>query len=87
MPDDSMYDDGEDSPTKEKTKSKDGNTALLPKSFFPSDKPLEPGNTCTVRVERVLDDQVEVTYSHKKTDDDEPEEIVESTDEVEEMMG
>ena len=89
MADDSMYDDGGDegSPApKSEKKETESNTALLPKSFFPGDKSLEPGNTCTIRVERVLDDQVEVTYSHKKADDDEPEEIVEETDKVSEMM-
>ncbi len=40
------------------------NVALIPKSFFPPDKPLEPGNECTVRVEEVQDDQVLVSYSH-----------------------
>jgi hypothetical protein len=36
-------------------------TALLPIAFFEG-KELEPGSTCTVKISRVLDDQVEVTY-------------------------
>lgn len=44
--------------------AEESNVALLPKSFFPQDKPLEPGNECTVRIEEVQDDQVLVSYSH-----------------------
>jgi len=40
------------------------NVAILPKSFFPPDKPLEPGNECTVKIEEVQEDQVLVSYSH-----------------------
>jgi hypothetical protein len=36
-------------------------TALLPTDFFQG-KDLTPGTECKVRVERVLDGQVEVTY-------------------------
>ncbi len=36
-------------------------TALLPTDFFQG-KELEPGSTCEVRISRVLDGQVEVTY-------------------------
>ncbi len=75
-----MYEDGPDNPAPEKSKSEDkaSETALLPKSFFPSDKPLEVGNTCTVKIERVMDDQVSVSYSHSP----ETEEVVEDEEEV-----
>ena len=43
------------------TDSEGAATALLPKSFFPDGNP-EPGKVCTVRVARVMDDQVEVVY-------------------------
>jgi hypothetical protein len=36
-------------------------TALLPTDFFQG-KDLQPGSTCKVRISRVLDGQVEVTY-------------------------
>jgi hypothetical protein len=36
-------------------------TALLPTEFFQG-KDLQPGKTCKVRIERVLEGQVEVTY-------------------------
>jgi len=65
----------------------DKGTALIPKSFFPGDKELEPGNECTVKVERVLDDQVEVSYSHSKAKESEDDdEMVEEIDEVETLM-
>ncbi len=78
-----MYDDsgGADNPgtaTKSEKKDKGAATALLPKSFFPSDKPLEVGNTCTIKIERVLDGQVSVSYSHsaEEPEVEEEEEIV-----------
>lgn len=37
------------------------NTALIPTDFF-GGKELEPGTECLVRIERVLDGQVEVSY-------------------------
>ncbi len=44
--------------------AEESNVAILPKSFFPGDKPLEPGNECTVKIEEVQEDQVLVSYSH-----------------------
>ncbi len=39
----------------------DQSTGLLPKSFFDG-KELTPGTECKVRIERVLDDEVEISY-------------------------
>lgn len=84
-----LYDDsGSDSPSESREKREEGAaTSLLPKSFFPSDKDLEVGSTCKVRVEKIMDDQVLVSYakSEEKTDDDDTEEVVETSD-VEMMM-
>lgn len=52
------------SPARETDESGDSNVALLPKTFFPPDKPLKIGNECTVKIEEVQDDQVLVSYSH-----------------------
>jgi hypothetical protein len=54
-------------PTRENDEGGGGNVALLPKSFFPPDKPLKIGNECTVKIEEVQDDQVLVSYSHSPT--------------------
>jgi len=82
-----LYDDGAgtDNPgtASEKSDDEGSNTALLPKDFFPSGKPLEPGNTCKVRVEKVLDDQVLVAY--EKSDESKDTEEVEEA-EVESPM-
>lgn len=81
-----MANDYNDSGTEpaEPKRDKGEATALLPKNFFPGDKPLEVGNVCKVKIARVLDDQVEVTYMHSKDDDDE-DEVVED-DEIAAMM-
>jgi hypothetical protein len=42
----------------------EGQTAMLPKSVFP--KPPEPGDSCTFRIVRVHDDEVEVSYDEKE---------------------
>ena len=42
-------------------KEGDTATALLPKSFFGS-KPLEPGTRCEVEIEKVHEDEVQVSY-------------------------
>lgn len=65
MAEENYYDDSPSpeppaQPTEES--DKDSNVALLPKSFFPPDKDLTPGNTCKVKVEEVQEDQVLVTY-------------------------
>ena len=40
---------------------RDGSTAVLPKDFFQG-KELTPGTVCSVKIERVHDSQVEVSY-------------------------
>lgn len=47
-----------DTPSSEEKASR---TALIPNEFF-GDKELTPGTECTVRIERVLDGQVQVSY-------------------------
>lgn len=47
-----------DTPTSE---SKAKRTALVPSEFF-GDKELTPGTECTVKIDRVLDGQVQVSY-------------------------
>lgn len=61
-------------------------TALLPLDFFQG-KPLEPGSTCTLKVERVSDDQVEVSYVSESGDSEEiSEEVAEVPPEIPEDM-
>lgn len=45
-----------------------GSTALLPTSFFEGD--VQPGDTCTVTVVRVHDNQVEVKYDKSAESED-----------------
>ena len=57
------------------SKSSDSKTSILPKSFFGGE--VKPGDTCTVRVEAVHEDDVECSYegsASEKPDneDDEP---------------
>ena len=47
-----------DTPSSE---TKAAQTALIPTEFF-GDKELKPGTECTVKIERVLDGQVQVRY-------------------------
>lgn len=56
-------------PQAEEESSKGDKTALVPLSFF-GNKDVEPGKTCTVKVERVYEDQVEVSYVPHSEDDD-----------------
>lgn len=53
-------------PAASATETEQPSTAVLPKSFFPGGKELAPGSECTVRVERVHDDSVEVSYSQSE---------------------
>lgn len=80
-----MYDDdmGESSAPTKKDESP-SETALLPKSFFQG-KDLEIGKTCKVRVERLLEDDVEVSYVRHKDKDDEDEDDGEEETEMAEM--
>ena len=58
---------------------------LLPESFFHG-KNLKPGDTCTIKVEKVYDDgQVEVSYVSKETNKTEMQ-APETDTEMEEMM-
>ena len=74
----------ETSEADEKVSESAGTPALLPKGFF-SGKDLKPGTVCEVKVEKVTDGQVLVSYkAHSKGGDDE--ELVEETSEVDELM-
>lgn len=48
-------------PAEGEEKKIEGKTALLPLSFFEG-KDVTPGTVCSVRVERVQEDQAEVSY-------------------------
>ncbi len=62
-------------------------TALLPIDFFQG-KDLEPGSECKVRVSRVLDGQVEVTYVQHESEEPEVGAEPEPADpEMEQLMG
>lgn len=52
--------------------AEESDVALLPKSFFPADKPLKPGSTCKVRVKEVQEDQVLVTYERDESQEAAP---------------
>jgi len=57
-------------PVKPETKkSQDTPSALLPKSIFPDGKAIAPGETCTVKVEKVYSDQVSVSYVNSEEPD------------------
>lgn len=60
-----LYSDQSSEPyqAESETSEEGGQTALVPKSFF-GGKDLKPGATCAIRVDRVLEDQVEVSYAH-----------------------
>lgn len=61
-----------------------GTPGLLPKDFFHG-KELKPGTVCEVKVERVMDGQVEISYvSHSKKS--EKTEEVETDSEMESLM-
>lgn len=65
--------EAEDTPDEEgKDKTSDSATGLVSKTFF-GDKELKPGTTCKVRVEKVYDDQVSISYVAHKSDDSEDE--------------
>ena len=50
--------EAQDNPQEEKSET---NTALLPLDFFQG-KELKPGDTCTIRIAQVMDDQASVEY-------------------------
>lgn len=67
---DSDYDDSSGDSSEapaEKKKDEAHQTALLPKSFFPG-KDLSVGKTCKVRVERLMEDEVAVSYVRHDSD-------------------
>lgn len=72
MPDSDYYtpeaeDDTRSSqPTPDDSGDADTQTALLPKSIF-GNKDLEPGTECTIKIEHVYDDEVEVSYVSSDT--------------------
>ena len=85
MPD--YYDDTEgEAKPKPKTKADEGAaTALLPLTFFP-EKP-EPGKVCSIRVEKVYNDQASVSYSKKEEPAETEDEMeTESPSEMDAMM-
>ena len=84
MPD-AMYpgmDEDEASPSKSNEsdkpdKKEDGETALLPKSFFEGQE-LKPGQQYYVEIVRSYEDEVEVKYPHKIKEEGEGEESADS---------
>lgn len=74
MADENMYEDQADmapeTPEEETQDESESKTALLPKEFFGS-KELEVGKECTVKIEKVFEDEVQVSYvPHGKSEDD-----------------
>jgi len=57
------YPDQEAAEPREEPAGTDSNVAILPMSFFPSDKKVKPGDVCEVKVTSVRDDSVLVSYS------------------------
>lgn len=82
MPDDMYDEDMNESSSSTKKDDSPSETALLPKSFFQG-KDLEIGKTCKVRVERLLEDDVEVSYVHHKDKDDSDDDDEDETEAVE----
>ena len=62
-----LYDDApmpgkpDAAPDEKKEHQDDQATAVLPKSFFQG-KDLKPGSQCMVEIQRVMDDEVQVSY-------------------------
>jgi len=67
MADESMYDDGAPAteapaaPAEPKPSENGNATALIPKSFFSGKRP-EVGDECSVKIDRVMEDGVLVSY-------------------------
>lgn len=83
MDDEASPSETPDTPDNPKEDKDEGETALLPKSFFEG-QDLKPGEQYYVEVVRSYEDEVEVRYPHK-VKDDEPEE--ESANSKLEAMG
>lgn len=80
MPDNDLYDDGEEATPAPRKSDKDApeTTALLPKSFFQG-KDLDIGKQCKVEIVRLLDSEVEVRYvrhEDKDKEEDDSEDVV-----------
>lgn len=61
-------------------------TALIPTEFF-GDKELKPGVECKVRIDRVLEGQVQVSYVPHEEDEEYPEMGESEPEGDEEMSG
>lgn len=72
--------------TPEKPDEEEGQTALVPKSFFKG--PIKPGNEEKVRMLRVYEDEVEIKCVYEKEEEEPPaEEMAEGgTEPQDEMM-
>ena len=95
MPDDPSYpgmSDDESSPSetpdpdKPEKKEEEGETALLPKSFFEG-QTLKPGEQYYVEIVRSYEDEVEVRYPHKVKGEEKEGGDEESADSKLEAMG
>lgn len=78
--------DDEDMPDEKPSKKEDDHqTALLPLKFFEGQE-LKPGEEYYVTVERVFENEVEVSYPHKEEEEKEkPDKEDEAGDELEAM--
>jgi hypothetical protein len=83
---DSLYDDAPDAGSAATAESKEdegGETALIPKSLCPG---MKPGDEVTLKIERVLEDQYEASYT-PKGGEEESEPAAEMPPQDEEMAG
>jgi len=64
-------------PQTPKEEPSDTKTALIPIDFFQG-KELKPGDTCEVKIEQVMDDQVSVTYVGSESGEEESAEMPEA---------
>jgi len=63
-----------EAPVEETKDASETKTALLPKNFFGS-KELEIGGECSVKIVKIMDDEVQVEYQRKEEEvepEDEP---------------
>lgn len=78
-----------ESPTEDKAEGgeqTETQTALLPKDFF-GDKELAVGNECKVKIEKIYDDEVQVSYVPHETQDEAAPEESAMPSETPDMMG
>lgn len=83
MADEAYFEDAADTAPEtapEESNTSETQTALLPKDFFGS-KPLEVGTECKVRIEKIMDDEVQVAYvphgTKEESDDGMPADLME----------